>query len=231
MCPWGSPPRVTLLNFWEMRQRPLCQVRAISCNFKHEEQIVNKSLIFSPTCLCLVSLSDSVSVQQLFLEGERSQQPEEGIPFGRWITWWEWLGLRGLAADQGHSSSWLSSLMISYFFFIFEKQVNILTISSTSWPSRDIKAEKNYCWWQTKRPEYLSGVIIAVSEECLKPDPEFTAWTRAQRGIWFENPSSNAVEYPCGQFTSPATAMLPPSFFCEPGKAWDGGEENVLGLG
>lgn len=120
---------------------------------------------------------------------------------------------------------------ILFFFFIFEKQVNILTISSTSWPSGDIKAEKNYCWWQTKRPEYLSGVIIAVSEECLKPDPEFTAWTRAQRGIWFEKPSSNAVEYPCGQFTSPATAMLPPSFFCEPGKAWDGGEENVLGLG
>lgn len=28
------------------------------------------------------------------------------------------------------------------FLFIFERQVNILTISSTSWPSGDIKAEK-----------------------------------------------------------------------------------------
>lgn len=82
-------------------ERPLCQVRAISCDFQTRgadcEQATDFLSHVGPAWYPSVTL---LSVQQLFLEGERSWQAEEGIPFGRWITWWEWLGLRGLAAER-----------------------------------------------------------------------------------------------------------------------------------
>lgn len=63
-----------------------------------------------------------LSVQRFFLEGEWWRQSKEGITFGRWIAWWEWLGLRVLAAE--HAPSWLRKCYFMIFFiFLRNKEI------------------------------------------------------------------------------------------------------------
>lgn len=144
MCPWGSSPHVTLLYFRELRQRPLCQARAISCDFRYGEQIVNNSLIFSPMCLCLVPFSESVVCSAVVLGRRMTTAARRRNPI------WQVDHLVGMAGTERAGSRTGTQLVLAklshdiFFFFpsFFFFWENILTISSTSWPWGDIEVEK-----------------------------------------------------------------------------------------